>query len=45
MSGTRKLTKADILAGKDAREEVYVEDYDAHVVIRPLTDEIGRAHV
>ena len=38
MSGTRKLTKADILAGKDAREEVYVEDYDAHVVIRPLTD-------
>lgn len=34
----KKLTKEDILRGKDRREAVHVEGYDAEVVIRPLTD-------
>lgn len=34
----RKLTKEDILKGKDKRVELYISEYDAYVVIRPLTD-------
>ncbi|OYT29010.1 MAG: hypothetical protein B6U95_02970 [Thermofilum sp. ex4484_82] len=34
----RKLTKEDILKGKDKRVELYIPEYDAAVVIRPLTD-------
>jgi hypothetical protein len=38
MSRPRRLTKEDILKGKERHETVYVEDYEAEVVIRPLTD-------
>ncbi|MFC1802753.1 hypothetical protein ACFL0D_02175 [Thermoproteota archaeon] len=38
MSGAKKLTKADILKGKESHESLYVEEYEAEVVIRPLTD-------
>ncbi len=38
MSGTKRLTKEDILKGKERHEPLYVEEYDAEVVIRPLTD-------
>jgi hypothetical protein len=38
MRQVKILTKEDILKGKDAREEVYIDEYDAQVVIRPLTD-------
>jgi hypothetical protein len=38
MSGARRLTKEDILKGKDKHEPLYVEEYDAEVVVRPLTD-------
>ena len=38
MSGKRRLTKEDILKGKDRHEPLYVEEYDAEVVVRPLTD-------
>ncbi|MEM1542572.1 MAG: hypothetical protein QXV82_08075 [Ignisphaera sp.] len=34
----RKLTKEDILKGKNRRETLYIKEYDAEVVIRPLTD-------
>ena len=34
----KRLTKEDILKGKDAHEEIFIEEYDAQVVIRPLTD-------
>lgn len=34
----KKLTKADILKGKDMRETLHIDSYDAEVVIRPLTD-------
>jgi hypothetical protein len=34
----RKLTKEDILKGKNRREILYIREYDAEVVIRPLTD-------
>ncbi|MBS7654087.1 MAG: hypothetical protein QXU95_00995 [Candidatus Bathyarchaeia archaeon] len=34
----RKLTKEDILKGKNRRETLYIREYDAEVVIRPLTD-------
>jgi len=34
----RKLTKGDILKGKDRRENIHLDGYDADVVIRPLTD-------
>jgi len=34
----KKLTKEDILKGKDSRETLHIEGYDADVVIRPLTD-------
>ncbi|RLF09471.1 MAG: hypothetical protein DRJ62_06665, partial [Thermoprotei archaeon] len=34
----RKLTKEDILKGKNRREVLHIEEYDADVVIRPLTD-------
>ena len=34
----KKLTKEDILKGKDLRETIQVDSYDADVVIRPLTD-------
>ena len=33
-----KLTKKDILKGKDLRETIHVEGYGADVTIRPLTD-------
>ena len=38
MSESKRLTKEDILRGKDRHEPLYVEDYDAEVLIRPLTD-------
>ena len=38
MSRARRLTKEDILKGKDKPEPLYVEEYDAEVVVRPLTD-------
>lgn len=34
----RRLTKGDILQGKERQEVLYVKEYDAEVVIRPLTD-------
>jgi len=34
----KRLKKEDILKGKERREVLYVEDYDAEVEIRPLTD-------
>lgn len=34
----KKLTKEDILKGKDSRETLSIESYEAEVVIRPLTD-------
>jgi len=34
----RKLTKEDILKGKNRRETLYIREYDSEVVIRPLTD-------
>ena len=34
----KKLTKEDILKGKDRKETVHIESYGADVVIRPLTD-------
>jgi len=34
----KKLTKEDILKGKNSRETLHVEAYDADVIIRPLTD-------
>jgi hypothetical protein len=38
----KKLTKDDILKGKDRSETLVVPGYDAEVVIRPLTDgELG----
>ena len=38
MSHKKRLTKEDIMKGKERREELYVPDYDSEVVIRPLTD-------
>jgi len=38
MSGARRLTKEDILKGKERHESLYIDEYDAEVVIRPLTD-------
>lgn len=34
----KKLTKEDILKGKNSRETLRVEAYDSEVIIRPLTD-------
>lgn len=34
----KKLTKEDILKGKDIYDTIHLESYDADVVIRPLTD-------
>jgi len=34
----RKLTKEDIIKGKDKNETLHVESYEADVVIRPITD-------
>ena len=34
----RKLTKEDILKGKDKLETLHVDSYEADVTIRPLTD-------
>jgi len=34
----RKLKKKDILQGKNRQETLYLKEYDAEVVIRPLTD-------
>ncbi len=34
----KRLTKEDILKGKDKRETIHIDSYDADVVIRPLTD-------
>jgi len=38
MNGKGRLTKEDILKGKEKREVLYVNEYDAEIVIRPLTD-------
>jgi hypothetical protein len=38
MSSKKKLTKADILKGKERQEAVYLNEYAAEVLIRPLTD-------
>jgi hypothetical protein len=38
MRRAKRLTKEDILKGKERFEEVYLNEYDAEVVIRPLTD-------
>jgi hypothetical protein len=34
----KRLKKEDILKGKEQREILYLEDYDAEVEIRPLSD-------
>lgn len=34
----KRLTKEDILKGKEQSQTLHVESYDADVVIRPLTD-------
>ncbi len=34
----RKLTKEEVLKGKDRQETLHVEAYDSDVVVRPLTD-------
>ena len=34
----KRLRKEDILQGKDRRETLYLDTYDAEVEIRPLTD-------
>ncbi|HTY90429.1 MAG TPA: hypothetical protein VMC84_04565 [Methanocella sp.] len=34
----KKLTKEDILKGKDRQETVHIDVYESSVVIRPLTD-------
>jgi hypothetical protein len=34
----KRLTKEDILKGKEKQEVLYIKEYDAEVVIRPLTD-------
>lgn len=34
----RKLTKEDILQGSSKKESLHLKDYDAEVVIHPLTD-------
>jgi hypothetical protein len=34
----KKLTKEDILKGKDRHETLHIDSYDADVTIRPLTD-------
>jgi hypothetical protein len=34
----KKLSKEDILKGKESRETLHIDSYDADVVIRPLTD-------
>jgi hypothetical protein len=36
--GLRKLTKEDILQGANKKETLQLRDYDAEVVIHPLTD-------
>lgn len=33
-----RLTKADILKGKEMRETVHLDYYDRDVIVRPLTD-------
>jgi len=38
MRHQKRLTKEDVLKGKDRLENLYLKDYDAEVVIRPLTD-------
>jgi hypothetical protein len=38
MSESKRLTKEDILRGRDRHEPLYIEDYEAEVLIRPLTD-------
>ena len=34
----RKLTKEDILKGKDKHETLHIDSYEADVIIRPLVD-------
>jgi hypothetical protein len=34
----KKLTKEDILKGKDKRETLHLDHYESDVTIRPLTD-------
>jgi hypothetical protein len=36
--GLKKLTKEDILQGSNKKETLQLRDYDAEVVIHPLTD-------
>jgi len=38
MNGKGRLTKEDILKGKERREVLYIKEYNAEIVIRPLTD-------
>jgi len=38
MSRKSRLTKEDILKGKERREVLYIKEYRAETVIRPLTD-------
>lgn len=35
---TRRLSKEDILQGANKRESLHLPDYDAEVLVRPLTD-------
>ena len=37
-NGMRKLTKEDILQGSNKKETMQIKDYEAEVVIHPLTD-------
>lgn len=34
----KKLTKEEVLKGKDRQEALHVDAYDAEVIVRPLTD-------
>lgn len=34
----KKITKSEILAGKDLKHNFYVEDWDAEITIKPLTE-------
>jgi hypothetical protein len=38
MRHQKRLTKEDVLKGKNSPENLYLKDYDSEVVIRPLTD-------
>lgn len=34
----KKLSKEDILKGKEKRETLHIDSYEADVIVRPLTD-------